>query len=177
MPHHHTSRPDISFQPPGDLLRGLAGVKVPAHHIPHHNGIYLLQMPYLRGANAAVGGAEKLAANQPVGTFYIFKILLIACCPAAEVAVRVVAHSMAFLFDAVEDSRMFFHLPSQTEEGGFGVMLRQPVEEAGCPLGVRTVVEGEIDGVVSGGQGPDQIREQAADDMWGTVEHGLKCKM
>ncbi len=172
MPHHHAPGVEMFLQAAGDLLRSLAGGVVAGHHIPHDDGVFFLQVADLGGADAAVRGAEKAAADHFVGPLDVGKILPVRGGPAAEVAVCVVTHGMAFLFDPVKEGGVLLHLPSQAEEGGFGVMLRQPVQQAGRHLRVGTVIEGEADPVVAGGEAPHQPGPEPVQKPWRMVpEH------
>ena len=168
--HDDTSRPDLFLQPVGYHGGCPAGGMVAGNYVPQDDGVFFFEVADLGGTNAAVGGAEEGAADDRIGPFDVFEIFFVRGGPAAEVAPGVVAYGMAFLPDAVEEGRVFLHLPSQAEEGGFGVMLRQPVEDAGCALRIGTVVEGEINLAGRRRQCPYQLRKQPADDMGRTEE-------
>jgi hypothetical protein len=94
---------------------------------------------------------------------------------ALEVVVGVVADGVSTGEDLAVGVGVFADVVADTEEGGSEAVGVEEVEEAGGDAGMGAVVEGEVNGVVVGGQPPHGAGEEAAVEqrrMFNGVQHG-----
>ena len=98
-------------------------VEVAAQHVPHHNPVVLFQRFGLCRPESAVWRTKKIALHQTGALRYVVQVICNRRLPAVEVLMGVVADRVAFVFDALKNSRMALYVFTYTKKGSPGFVL------------------------------------------------------
>ena len=111
------------------------------------------------------------------GQINIIDILFGAHFPAVQVAVGMVAHSVAFGKNALIDFGIMVNVAAKAEERGFGVVFGQIVEHPFGDVRCGPVIERQIERFGRIFNLPLESREESADKLWRMVYYSNhKCR-
>ena len=114
-----------------------------------------------------------MALDIGIGFLDVIAVLLDGVVEPLNVIVGMVAHLMAFSEDAFIEFGVFAHVVAHHEEGGFDIELLQRVEDEGCGLRDRAVIEGQIDCLLVTVHSPVGFRIEPAEVDGGLLNEHL----
>lgn len=119
--------------------------------VPHYHPPTLASHPaYLVGGDAAIGWAEKASVRDELPcTVGACHIVVGGGEPASGVVVGVVSDSVPFFEDFIHEFGVEFGVVAEAEEGCFGIILVENLKYLFGDFGCGTVVEGEIDAILT----------------------------
>ena len=138
--------------------------------IPHDDAILAVYPPIDRGPHPAVGRSEEMGVDELVGLDDIEGIGNAHVLERTQVVEGMVAHLVALLNDAVVQVMVSQHVLAHHKEGGAHSELPQRVENKGCGLRERAVVEREIDGLLVRVHSPHGFRVKPAQKRRGLLD-------
>ena len=145
---------------------------VTCHQVPHDDLVGAVQPPVLARAHPSMRRTEEMGVNQLVRLVGVQDVRDDTVLEGSDVVEGMVAHLVPFGNDLIIEVMVAQYVLAHHEEGRLDVVLPQCLQDEWSRFWDRTIIKGEIDGMLLRIHSPDGLRIKPSEPFgWLLYKH------